>query len=101
MAEVVPDKIRTAAGTMSAAATESRKHKPDEVGGVADALPGSTSGPAATTLAATWATRFSAWSTDVEAQATSMQTSADHWADIDAATRARLERQARMLDGNS
>lgn len=99
MAEVVPDRIRTAAGTMSSAASEARRHKPDDVRGVAEALPGSSSAPLATTLATTWGKRFGDWATDVESHAGSMRTAADHWGDVDAATRARMERQARMMDG--
>ncbi|KRF15425.1 hypothetical protein ASG90_12055 [Nocardioides sp. Soil797] len=99
MAKAVPDEIRDAAGKMTSAATESRKHKPDEVGGVAEALPSSTAGPLATTLGETWKTRFSGWAKDVDTQATSMKSAADTWGDTDAATRARMERQARIMDG--
>jgi hypothetical protein len=96
---VVPGKIRTAAGKINEAATESRNHKPDEIGGVADALPSSTSGPLASTLATTWGKRFGEWATAAADHATSMQTAADSWADTDVASRARAERQARMMDG--
>lgn len=101
MVEVVPDRIRAAATRMGTAATESRKHKPDEVGGVADALPGSTSGPLSTTLATTWGTRFGGWATAVESHVQAMRDAAEHWDETDAGVRARAEKQAREMDGAS
>ncbi|WP_110208832.1 hypothetical protein [Nocardioides daejeonensis] len=99
MAEVVPDKIRAAAGKMATAATEARTHKPDEVGNVSTALPGSDSASAASTLSTEWKTRFTGWADDVDTHATSMRDSADDWDGADLAALAREERLARTMDG--
>lgn len=92
---VVPQEIRTAAGKMDACVSTVRSHVPTEVGGIADALPGSQSAGAASTLHTTWGSRFRGWANDAEAHASGLRTSADNWTDTDLSVRARQERLAR------
>lgn len=93
--EVVPNEIHAAAAKLETAASTARRHVPDEVKGVADALAGSESAGAATTLATTWGRRFRGWARRTDALATGMHESARTWSDTDATSRARSERLAR------
>ena len=93
--KVVPEEIRAAAGKMEAAASGVRTHCPTEVSGVSDALPGSQSAGAATTLGTTWQGRFRGWATRTETHATGMREAARTWDSTDHTNSARLEKMAR------
>ena len=93
--KVVPEEIRSAAGKMEAAASGVRNHCPTEVSGVSDALPGSQSATAASTLGTTWQGRFRGWARRTDELATSMRAAAGTWDSTDHTNAARLEKMAR------
>lgn len=78
--------LRKAANTVAGVAGVVRQNIPTEVGQVAGALPGSTSGPAATTLATTWTNSYNAWASSTEQHAQSMRDAADGWDKVDGET---------------
>jgi len=91
----VPGEIRSAAGKMEAAATGVRGNIPTDVSGVADALPDSQSGGAASSLSSTWQSRFSGWARRTDTHVTGMRDAADSWDTTDHTNAARLEKLAR------
>ena len=90
-----PEEIRAAAAKMEAAAGGVRDHAPTEVSGVSDALPGSQSAAAATTLGTTWQGRFRGWARRTDEHATSMREAARTWDSTDHTNAARMEKMAR------
>lgn len=100
MAVNVPADLRTAAGKMGQAATSAHSHRPgDDVGGVADALPGGASAGAAKALEGGWNARFKSWQTDAENQATAMTSAADNWSSEDDQATARHRQLMRRTGG--
>jgi hypothetical protein len=78
------DEIRRAATIVAGVGQTVRGHVPHEIGGVASALGGGTSGGAGTALAAAWAESYAAWATQAEGHAQSMRDAADAWDAADA-----------------
>lgn len=89
--EVVIDAMRTASAAAGDAAAAVGKV---DLGGAVDdvpaALPGSTSGPAATALASKWTEQVKTWSTDAGGYAKDLSTAADHYAANESAAKADL-----------
>lgn len=92
MGEIKPGEVRTAATTVEGVASSVRNHVPDEVGQIATALPGSSSGAAGSTLATTWTDAYAAWATSAETHAQSMRDAADAWTAANTTTADRFNR---------
>ncbi|MDT9593481.1 hypothetical protein RDV89_10420 [Nocardioides zeae] len=87
--EMVREAVVDAAGRMDEAAAGAEGTSVGEhVGTVGGALPGSTSGPAATTLGTTWTSEFEAWVRDARDHAETMRTSAANIEEADTVSAA-------------
>lgn len=82
--------IKAAKEIESAAAGVNRGDPHSDVDKIADALPGSSSAGAASTLQSKWKTRFSDWERDAETQGTELRASASTYDETDLGTQRNM-----------
>lgn len=98
--EMVPADMRDAGATMQAAARGAGRASPhQDLDPVPGALPGSRSGPAATTLSRTWLQRFADWKRAAEGFGDDLVAEADAHEQADRRAAARLQSVAAQVPG--